>query len=84
MGSLGGSLGGGGTRSVRWADQEPSSQTGFRIGGSQQLETIYVLEGLGPPKEHAPGSKSFKDQTKAEHSSERQNFRDVLLGGRRA
>lgn len=27
-----------------------------------QLETIYVLEGLGPPKEHAPGSKSFKDQ----------------------
>ncbi|KAA6429066.1 MAG: hypothetical protein FRX49_01176 [Trebouxia sp. A1-2] len=80
----GGSLGGGGTRSVRWADQEPSTQTGFRIGGSQQLETIYVLEGLGPPKEHAPGSKSFKDQIKAEHSSERQNFRDVLLGGRRA
>lgn len=27
-----------------------------------QLETIYVLEGLGPPKEHAPGTKSFKDQ----------------------
>ncbi len=27
-----------------------------------QLETIYVLEGLGPPKEHPPGSKSFKDQ----------------------
>lgn len=27
-----------------------------------QLETIYVLEGLGPPKEHAPGSKSFKNQ----------------------
>ena len=27
-----------------------------------QLETIYVLEGLGPPKEHAPGTKSFRDQ----------------------
>ncbi|KAL0029461.1 hypothetical protein WJX77_009633 [Trebouxia sp. C0004] len=49
------------------------------IGGSQQLETIYVLEGLGPPKEHAPGSKSFKDQIKAEHTSERQNFRDEVL-----
>lgn len=27
-----------------------------------QLETIYVLEGLGPPKEHVQKSKSFKDQ----------------------
>lgn len=29
-----------------------------------QLQTIYVLEGLGPPKEHAPGTRSFKDQVR--------------------
>lgn len=33
-----------------------------------QLETIYVLEGLGPPKEHPPGSKSFKDQVQRAQS----------------
>lgn len=27
-----------------------------------QLETIYVLEGLGPPKDHVQRGKSFKDQ----------------------
>lgn len=69
---------------MRWADEEPATQSGFRIGGSQQLETIYVLEGLGPPKDNASGAKSFKDQMKAERSSERQAFRGILLGGRRA
>lgn len=29
-----------------------------------QLETIYVLEGLGPPKDHASGTKSFNDQVR--------------------
>ena len=32
------------------------------LGADMQLETIYVLEGLGPPKEHVPAAKSFKDQ----------------------
>ncbi len=27
-----------------------------------QLETVYVLEGLGPPKEDSYGQKSFSDQ----------------------
>ena len=27
-----------------------------------QLETVYVLEGLGPPKEQNYGQKSFSDQ----------------------
>lgn len=27
-----------------------------------QLETVYVLEGLGPPKEQSYGQKSFSDQ----------------------
>ena len=27
---------------MRWADQEPSNQTGFRIGGSQQVLLAHV------------------------------------------
>lgn len=27
-----------------------------------QLETVYVLEGLGPPKEQAAASRTFADQ----------------------
>ena len=34
-----------------------------------QLETIYVLEGLGPPKEYAPGTKSFKEQVSISHTA---------------
>lgn len=30
-------LGSGGSRSVRWADEEPATQSGFRIGASQQV-----------------------------------------------
>ena len=37
FGVQGGSMGDGGSRSVHWADQEPSGQSGFRIGGSQQV-----------------------------------------------
>ena len=27
-----------------------------------QLETVYVLEGLGPPKDHAAAGRTFADQ----------------------
>ncbi|EIE20725.1 hypothetical protein COCSUDRAFT_57289 [Coccomyxa subellipsoidea C-169] len=70
---------------VRWADEAEEEDTGFHIGGAslRQLETVYVLEGLGPPKEDSYGQKSFSDQVKADHKSEQHNFRDILLGHRR-
>ena len=51
-------------KSVRWADEAPE-EGGFAIGGAslRQLETVYVLEGLGPPKDQAAhAAKSFADQ----------------------
>ncbi|CAL8468069.1 g7608 [Coccomyxa elongata] len=71
-------------KKVRWADEVEEEDTGFHIGGAslRQLETVYVLEGLGPPKEQSYGQKSFSDQVTAEHKSEQHNFRDILLGKR--
>ncbi|BDA42243.1 probable YLP motif-containing protein 1 at C-terminar half [Coccomyxa sp. Obi] len=71
-------------KKVRWADEAEEEDTGFHIGGAslRQLETVYVLEGLGPPKEQSYGQKSFSDQVTAEHKSEQHNFRDILLGKR--
>lgn len=54
-------------KSVRWADEAPEDG-GFAIGGAalRQLETVYVLEGLGPPKDQgAPAVKTFADQASA-------------------
>lgn len=75
-------------KGVSWADQS-SLDIGFAIGGAsrQQLETVYVLEGLGPP----PADKStagsdgptFADQAKQHRTSEQQLFRSLLLGGSR-
>ena len=51
-------------KSVRWADEAPEDG-GFAIGGAalRQLETVYVLEGLGPPKDlGTPAPRSFADQ----------------------
>lgn len=71
---------------VRWADQdEPDADAGFTMGRStRQLETVYLLKGLGPPKEHPEdqGHLSFQEQTKREHKAERNSFKSILLGGR--
>ena len=51
-------------KSVRWADEAGDEDAGFSIGGAalRQLETVYVLEGLGPPKEGPAAPKSFAEQ----------------------
>lgn len=83
-------LGGGGKR-VRWPDEatEEASGGGFCIGGlSQQLENVYVLEGLGPPpQDGATGGAaaghpaSFAEAARAERQAEASlDFRKILLG----
>ena len=54
FGVQGGSLGGGGSRSVRWADEEPATQSGFRIGASQQVRGGLVLHVLSTNGTHVP------------------------------
>lgn len=84
---------GGGTGSaqrVRWADEGADEEAGFLVGGAsrEQLETVFVLEGLGPPMDdeqrQALSQSNFEDQVKGEHHSEQQLFRDHMLGGRRS
>lgn len=54
-------------KSVRWADEADGEEAGFSIGGAalRQLETVYVLEGLGPPKDGAAAARSFAEQVSA-------------------
>lgn len=66
-------------KSVRWPDQVPDEAASFRIGRVQQLETVHVLEGLGPAGAAAPveapagrSTLSFADAVRAEHRVERQ------------
>eukprot|EP00884_Botryococcus_braunii_P006620 jgi/Botrbrau1/1595/Bobra.0185s0014.2 len=74
-------------KSVRWPDEVVHS-AGFSIGGAlrQQLETVYVLEGLGPQQESSEVLNrhiSFAEQLKADKRSEQEAFRSILLGGLR-
>ncbi|CAK0770761.1 hypothetical protein CVIRNUC_003799 [Coccomyxa viridis] len=73
-----------GRKRVRWPDEVDAQDFGFSIGGAsrQQLETVYVLEGLGPPKDEAAAGRTFADQVKREHQSEGKSFRDILFGSR--
>ncbi|KAK9817310.1 hypothetical protein WJX72_012496 [[Myrmecia] bisecta] len=68
---------------VRWADEVPQA-VGFRIGGSRQLAQVFVLEGLGPPKEDVHvihvGGGSFAEQVKKDHASEQKLFRTMMFG----
>lgn len=70
-------------KSVRWPDQVAEGEGSFRIGRVQQLETVHVLEGLGPAEGKAGGTGtaggaaalsalSFADAVRAEHRVERQ------------
>ena len=54
FGVQGGSHGGGGSRSVRWADEEPATQTGFRIGASQQVCAGLFLHVFSTNNPHVP------------------------------
>ena len=58
-------------KSVRWADEAGDEDAGFSIGGAalRQLETVYVLEGLGPPKEGPAAPKSFAEQVNPDGGS---------------
>ncbi|KAK9821370.1 hypothetical protein WJX74_005382 [Apatococcus lobatus] len=73
-----------GKKSVRWADQAEKSEGGFSIGGTAalQLETVYVLSGLGPPQADRHDQKgSFAAKARAERSSEH-SFKDMMLGNK--
>ncbi|GAB4823040.1 hypothetical protein N2152v2_010086 [Parachlorella kessleri] len=81
-----GAGGSGSTKRVRWPDQmeeDERADAGFRIGAeSRQLETVYLVEGLGPPSGGThPHPASFAAAVKAEHQVEANAFRSVMLGG---
>lgn len=67
---------------MRWPDQVAEEDGSFRIGRVQQLETVHVLQGLGPPGAGGPeaarsahstrSALSFADAVRAEHRVERQ------------
>eukprot|EP00892_Ulva_mutabilis_P011544 jgi/Ulvmu1/8762/UM048_0017.1 len=69
-------------KTVRWPDQVAEEDGSFRIGRVQQLETVHVLQGLGPPAAGSAGppdaaqrphsALSFADAVRAEHRVERQ------------
>ena len=84
---LDGSVAGGSGRRVRWPDQaeEEAAAGGFKIGGlSQQLETVYVVQGLGPSGGEGggprPTQQAFGDAAKADRRREGVGFRNILLG----
>lgn len=77
---------------VKWPDQEHGrdlSDGSFVLGGStEQLETIWVLEGLGPPsdrKQHDSSGHptSFEDMVKGDHVAENKAFHQQRLSMRR-
>ncbi|KAK9790115.1 hypothetical protein WJX73_000750 [Symbiochloris irregularis] len=73
-------------KGVSWPDESSSAAAGFSMT-QQKLETVYVLEGLGPPRSEtstaAPQGPSFADQAKKDRNSEQQLFRSMMLGGAR-
>lgn len=64
---------------MRWPDQLPDDaddDATFRLGRPRQLETVHLLEGLGPgpPDEHdalTSDHMSFAAAVRAEHNSEK-------------
>ncbi|KAK9845715.1 hypothetical protein WJX81_000397 [Elliptochloris bilobata] len=58
-------------KSVTWADEMPQVE-GFHFSGQRQLETVYWLSDLGPPKGEHAHLKSFAQQVKEDHKPQRE------------